>query len=115
MTKDSTEGELVALSDMLTKIERTQEFLQEQGVDLEDPPLILEDNTSMITIVVSMNNKQARTRHLQARKGIIHKAWKKRKSVEIEYVSTKNMGSPEKPKKRTRQEVIATKVTNINS
>jgi hypothetical protein len=32
-TKDSTECELVALSDMLVKIERINEFLREQGID----------------------------------------------------------------------------------
>jgi hypothetical protein len=90
-TKDSTESELVSLSDMLVKIEKVYDFLVCQGIEMDEPPLVLQDNKSTIAIVSEMGRKQARTRHLQARRGVVYEAWKQRKAVDIAYISTKDM------------------------
>jgi hypothetical protein len=90
-TKDSTESELVALSDMLVRIERMNEFLRLQGIDVSDVPLILQDNKSTITLVTQEESGRARTRHLEARRAVAYENVQVRKMSEVQHVGTKYM------------------------
>jgi histone deacetylase 1/2 len=90
-TKDSTESELVGVSDMIVKIERMNEFLRLQGIDGLDVPLILQDNTSTITLVTEKESGKARTKHLEARRAVVYENVQERKLSEIKHVSTKHM------------------------
>ena len=89
-TKDSTEAELVALSDMIEKTEWAHEYLKEQGYDVK-VPLIYEDNTSTITLVKKPDNPKLRTRHLTARRSVVYEHIIRYKSAEIEYKNTSEM------------------------
>jgi hypothetical protein len=89
-TKDSTEAELVGLSDSLVEIERASEYLKEQGVEL-DVPVIYQDNMSTIALVESETSGNVRTRHLSARRAIVYEAARVRKSVRIMFLRTIHM------------------------
>lgn len=66
MTKSSTESELVGVSDVLTQVLWTRDFLIEQGMSV--PPAVLyQDNTSTILLAVNGRSKSARTRHIAIR------------------------------------------------
>jgi hypothetical protein len=54
-TKDSTEAELVGVSDTLSEVEKTHEYMKEQGVEL-DLPVIYQDNMSTITLVTNQTS-----------------------------------------------------------
>jgi Reverse transcriptase (RNA-dependent DNA polymerase). len=90
-TKDSTESELVGISDMIVRIEKMNEFLRLQGIDGLDVPLILQDNTSTITLVTEKESGKARTKHLEARRAVVYENVQERKLSEIKHVSTKHM------------------------
>ena len=90
-TKDSTESELVALSDMLVRIERVNDFLRAQGIEDLDVPLILQDNTSTITLVTERESGKARTKHLEASRAVVYENVRERKMSEIQHVGTKYM------------------------
>jgi hypothetical protein len=89
-TKDSTEAELVGLSDTLVEVERANEYLKEQGVEL-DVPVIYQDNMSTIALAGSKTSGNVRTRHLCARKAIVYEAAQVRKSVRIMFLRTVKM------------------------
>jgi hypothetical protein len=89
-TKDSTEAELVGLSDTLVEVERANEYLREQGVEL-DIPVIYQDNMSTIALVGSETSGNVRTRHLCARRAIVYEAAQVRKSVRIMFLRTVKM------------------------
>lgn len=89
-TKDSTEAELVGLSDTLVDVERTDEYMREQGIELE-PPVIFQDNMSTIALVGSETSGNVRTRHLSARRAIVYEAAEVRKSVCIKFLRTVEM------------------------
>ena len=89
-TKDSTEAELVGLSDFMAKVEWGQEYLLSRGHKL-NKPLVLCDNTSTITIVKSLEKKMLRNRHLTARRGILHEQVIEDDYVDLKYISTKEM------------------------
>jgi hypothetical protein len=67
VTRDSTEAELVALSDKALLAVRCAEFVAEQGIKV-DPPVIEQDNTSTISLVTigggKYRNKYMRVRQL---------------------------------------------------
>jgi len=90
-TKDSTESELVALSDMIIRIEKVDEFLRIQGVNLACVPLIMQDNMSTITLVTEKDSGVVRMKHLQARKAVIYEQVKQRRMFDVKHVSTKHM------------------------
>jgi hypothetical protein len=83
-TKDSTESELVALSDLLVRIERINDFLRAQGVKGLDIPLVLQINTSTITLVTERESGKARTKHLEARRAVVYENVVERKMTEID-------------------------------
>jgi hypothetical protein len=65
VTRDSTEAELVALSDKILLSVRCHEFLLEQGVDIE-VPTALQDNTSTISLVTIGGGKY-RNKYMRVR------------------------------------------------
>ena len=89
-TKDSTEVELVGLSDFMAKVEWGQEYLLSRGHKL-NKTLVLCDNTSTITIVKSLEKKMLRNCHLTARRGILHKQVMEDNYVDLKYISAKEM------------------------
>ena len=88
VTKDSTEAELVALSDMLTTVEQCQEFLLNQGMNI-DLPVIFQDNMSTISLVTRGGGKP-RNKHLRVRQELIKERISK-KEIEIRHTSTCKM------------------------
>ena len=89
VTKDSTEAELVALSDLVTEVERCDEFMREQGVQDLEVPVVYQDNTSTISLVVEGGGKP-RTKHMRVRQHLVKEKVDK-KEVKIAYVPTKDM------------------------
>lgn len=88
--KDSTEAELIALTDMLSYATHCHDFLVAQGVQ---PlcPLVLQDNKSVIT-QVSTSTKKMRTLHLKVRRAIAKEMWADGE-IEIQYCHTKEMSA----------------------
>ena len=66
VTKSSTEAELVAISDMLSMVIWTREFLQDQGYTMA-PGIIYQDNKSTIAMVNRGISNSPRTRHVAIR------------------------------------------------
>jgi hypothetical protein len=89
-TKSSTEAELVALTDVMSEIEKANEYMEEQGVKL-DVPIVYQDNMSTIAIVTDLHGGNVRTRHLCARRAIAYEAVEVRKSMCIRYIRTADM------------------------
>jgi Reverse transcriptase (RNA-dependent DNA polymerase). len=89
-TKSSTEAELVGLTDVLDEVERANEYMEEQGVNL-DVPIVYQDNMSTITLVTNENSGNVRTRHLNARRAIAYESSTVLKSVSIRYIKTADM------------------------
>ena len=89
-TKDSTESEMVALTDMIEKVEWVHEYSKEQGYEIKIP-VIYEDNTSTIALVMKDNNPKLRTRHLTARRCIASEFIVKDKKASIEFKKTTEM------------------------
>ena len=63
VTKSSTEAELVALSDMLKHVEIYDELIKSQGYCIDNPPTILQDNQSTISLVTK-GGGTSRNKHL---------------------------------------------------
>jgi hypothetical protein len=89
-TKDSTEAELVAVSDMTREVEQMNEYLEEQGVNLE-LPVVYQDNMSTITLVSDERSGNVRTRHLSARRSIVNESIKTRCTLMVKYLPTARM------------------------
>jgi hypothetical protein len=70
VTKDSTEAELVALSDRMNDALQCGEFMASQGYPDCAVPVMMQDNTSTITLVTKGGGK-FRTRHLKVRINLI--------------------------------------------
>jgi len=88
VTKDSTEAELVALSDMIPECDMVYDFLTNIGYDLP-APTVYQDNTSTISLVTT-SKARMRTKHLRARQSSIREQWEEDELV-IEYINTKEM------------------------
>ena len=71
LTRSSTEAELVGLSDALSQIIWTREFLLCQGVQLQ-PAKIYQDNLSTIFLATKGRSTSERTRHVKIRYFFIH-------------------------------------------
>ena len=89
-TKDSTESEIVAFSDMLIKMEWVVDFLRSFGLEIETP-MVYQDNKSAITLVTKKESGSARTRHLQARQAVLYEGIMERNSVMIMFLRTAQM------------------------
>ena len=102
---NSTEAEMIALSDKLIDIVSCHEFLVEQGLKM-DTPLVLQDNTS--TMILSQEDaKKIRNKHLLARQQTIQE-WVRNSDLRIKHVSTTVMVADffTKPLQGTRFETI---------
>jgi hypothetical protein len=73
VTKDSTEAELVALSDKVMNVLQCYDFLRHQGVDCEIPR-IFQDNTSTITLVTK-GGGQYRSKYMRVRQGFVQERY----------------------------------------
>jgi hypothetical protein len=89
VTKDSTEAELVALSDLITTVEQCDEFMREQGMKDMKIPIILQDNMSTISLVTKGGGKP-RTKHLRVRQHLIRDKVSG-KEISIVYTPTTKM------------------------
>jgi len=73
-TKDSTEAELVAVSDMIREVEKANDYLHEQGIELERP-VIYQDNMSTITLVSEGDTRTLR-KTPECQKSYVHESLK---------------------------------------
>lgn len=69
VTKDSTEAELVGLSDMLCHVMKCHEFMVGQGLPMETPELA-QDNTSTISLVTKGGGRW-RNKYLRVRQAMV--------------------------------------------
>ena len=69
VTKDSTEAELVALSDKVMNVVQCNDFMRGQGQEL-GAPVIMQDNTSTITLVTK-GGGQYRTKYMLVRQSFV--------------------------------------------
>ena len=94
VTKNSTEAELVALSDLLLEGELIEQFIIELGRLMEedfvkDIHLIHQDNKSTMTMVISGGGKP-RTKYMQVREEYVKERLQSGEVV-LRYVNTKEM------------------------
>ena len=89
-TKNSTEAELVALSDLYLVGLWSHEFLKSLGVVLE-MPVIYQDNKSTMALVQSLLNNKLRSRHLNARRRVMYDEIMINTSVDLAYLQTSEM------------------------
>jgi hypothetical protein len=89
MSKSSTESELIGLSDCVTQVVWTRQFLIHQGYELP-PATVFQDNKSTISLVEKGRSTSERTRHINIRfffvKDKIDSGY-----VKIEYLPTGEM------------------------
>ena len=88
MTADSTEAELVALSDKIGLGLHCHEFLEDLGYIL-DPPVVLQDNASTISLV-TVGGGKPRTKHMRVRQNVVLEMHHNGQ-VRIEHVPTADM------------------------
>jgi hypothetical protein len=69
VTRDSTEAELVALSDKIMNVMKCYDFVIAQGREC-NVPVLLQDNTSTITLVTE-GGGQYRTKYMRARQAFV--------------------------------------------
>ena len=70
VTKDSTEAELVGLSDKLSDAMMCAEFMEEQGHMECSVPVLMQDNRSTISLV-TVGGGKFRNKHLKVRKFLV--------------------------------------------
>ena len=70
VAKDSTEAELIALSDRVRDVVWCKDFLLAQGEDIDHAVTIFQDNTSTIHLVSAIG-KELRTKHLRVRQNLV--------------------------------------------
>ena len=90
VTKDSTEAELVALSDMKNEVIKCWEFVVEQGYDLP-PPKLLQDNMSTIEIVKHGGGKY-RNKYMRVRQALVKESIDNGEA-EVRFVRTQDMAA----------------------
>ena len=88
VSKDSTEGELVGLTDRVDGVLRLHEFMKHQG-HVMDLPVIFQDNQSTISLVTKGGGKY-RNVHLRVRQCRLMEMIVNKELV-IEYMPTGNM------------------------
>ena len=69
VTKDSTEAELVGLSDMMQHVMKCNDFMVEQGLDMGTPEL-MQDNQSTISLV-TVGGGRWRNKYLKCRQAMM--------------------------------------------
>jgi hypothetical protein len=84
-TLNSTEAELVALSDKVPFVVEIYDFLKSQGYKNIKTPVIHQDNQSTIAIVT--NNSKQRSKYMKVRKNMIHDLMND-KEINIKYCPT---------------------------
>ena len=89
ITRSSTEAELVGLSDALSQILWTREFVICQGVNL-GPAIVYQDNKSTICLVNRGRSMSERTRHVKVRYFFITH-YIEVKEIEVQYLPTEEM------------------------
>jgi hypothetical protein len=87
--KDSTEAELIALSDKVTTVLWCQDFLRSQGYEDLPPPVLHQDNMSTVHLVTK-GGGNPRTRHLKARQFMV-KELCDNKEIEVVFTRTSEM------------------------
>uniref|UniRef100_UPI0026F06B80 Ty1/Copia family ribonuclease HI n=1 Tax=Phenylobacterium aquaticum TaxID=1763816 RepID=UPI0026F06B80 len=88
VTRDSTESELVGLSDKLMNVIQCHDFLVAQGVEC-GVPKIYQDNTSTITLVTKGGGKY-RTKYMRTRQAFVKERCDAGE-VSVEYLPTQKM------------------------
>ena len=88
VTKDSTEAELVALSDMKNEVMKCWEFMVEQGYDLP-PPKLFQDNKSTIALVKNDEGRY-RNKYLRVRRALVKESIDN-DEILVEFVPTHDM------------------------
>ena len=88
-TRESTEAELVALSDMMLIAEWAKEFMMAQGFEMKTP-IIYQDNTSTITLVTTKTGGKLRTKHINARRAAVLQDILNERFI-VKYINTKKM------------------------
>ena len=89
-TKDSTESELVGISDSYEKLEWANDFIEGLGEKLKEP-IVFQDNMSTITLIMSVPPRRLRNKHLTARNACLHEAIVKNKEALLLHKQTKLM------------------------
>jgi len=89
MTKSPTEAELVGFSDSLSFVEILAEFLAFVIDQKTRPPVIYQDNTSVISLVTKGGGIN-RTKHLRARMNLVGEAVRER-GLKVLYMPTEDM------------------------
>lgn len=86
--KDSTEAELVALSELHLDVLWHQEWFEHQGYRLQIPT-IYQDNTSTITLITKGGGKM-RNKNMRAKQAVILEGYHN-KDYDIKYIKTEDM------------------------
>ena len=89
VTRSSTEAELVALSDALSQILWTREFIIHQGVQV-GPAIVYQDNKSTICLVNKGKSTSERTRHIKNRYFFVT-SYIEANEIKVEYLPTGDM------------------------
>ena len=89
-TKNSTESEMVGVSDSYDEVEWTQDFIESLGHKL-NTPILFQDNQSTINIVLEKSIRRLRTKHMTARRAVLHETIVTNKEAELVYKYTKWM------------------------
>ena len=88
-TKDSTEAEIVGMSDNFEKLEWAHDFIMSLGWRLNQP-IVYQDNLSAITLVTA-EPRRLRTKHMTARNAVLHQEIIENKVATLEHKGTKLM------------------------
>ena len=88
VTRDSTEAELVGLSDKLLSVIQCGDFLRAQGVEV-GVPKVHQDNTSTITLVTK-GGGQYRSKYMRVRQAFVQERCEAGE-VEVSYLPTGQM------------------------
>jgi hypothetical protein len=112
VAKDSTEGELVGLTDRVDGVLRLDEFMCLQGHDM-DVPIIHQDNQSTISLVTRGGGKY-RNVHLRVRQCRLKEMIESGR-VRVEYMPTGNMTADilTKPLQGTLFSALESKLLNV--
>lgn len=89
IAKDSTEAELIALSDRVRDVVWCKNFLIAQGEDVDHAVTTYQDNTSTMHLV-SAAGKELRTKHLRVRQNLV-KEMEHLGEIKIKYLPTIEM------------------------
>ena len=89
VTRSSTESELVGISDALSQILWTREFLIRQGLSI-GPAVVYQDNQSTIFLANKGRSTSERSRHIMIRYFFVAH-YVEAKEIEIEYLPTADM------------------------